>query len=84
VGTADVSGQSTAGSDGESEKDIIGGLEAHEDDRALRLLDGPLTWQMCHVSVLTGLCQLVADSRRMNRYQSSPQEWLRSLMSSTG
>lgn len=29
---------------------VIGSLEAEEDDRALLLLDEPLTWDTCHVS----------------------------------
>ena len=40
----------TVTSDRDSEGEIIGSLEAQEDNRALQLLDGPFTWQMGHVS----------------------------------
>lgn len=53
--TADAQGSTssqatTVTSDRDSEGEIIGSLEAQEDNRALQLLDGPFTWQMGHVS----------------------------------
>jgi hypothetical protein len=40
--------------DGDS--DISTSIEAQEDGRALALLDGPLTWDMCHVSLSVAAC----------------------------
>ena len=39
--------------DDDSDSDIESSVEAREDGRALALLDGPLTWSMCHVSHTT-------------------------------